>query len=178
VKSSHVAAAMIFTLMICRPAASQNVPALADLESAAISDAKAPDLAFPEPFQQPIPQPPPPAEPELIQADTSWREYRTTIESFEERRHRFVHCKLKNGKVLTGLIRGIGRDGFSLHTNALGGPRILYKDLAEPPRPVPAVGTRLKQGAQWTGIGAVIVVVVPVLIVLSPLLFFSGAWQC
>src|SRR5438128_4773437 len=124
VKSSHVAAAMIFTLMICRPAASQNVPALADLESAAISDAKAPDLAFPEPFQQPIPQPPPPAEPELIQADTSWREYRTTIESFEERRHRFVHCKLKNGKVLTGLIRGIGRDGFSLHPNALGGPRI------------------------------------------------------
>lgn len=176
-KFSHVAAAIIFALTIGRPTAGQNALNLTDLESPVLSDAKPHDTVFAEAFQQLALQPPP-AEPELIQADASASEYHATIQSLGGNRHQFVHCRLKNGKVLTGLIRDIARDGFSLHTNALGGPHISYKDLAEQPRPVPAVGTRFKQAAQWTGIGALIVVAVPVLVVLSPLLYFSGAWQC
>lgn len=126
------------------------------------------------------PTPPPPTQrptarvPEL---SLEGQQYRATIQTISKDKHQFVHCKLRNGRILTGLPRDVRPEGFSLHTDALGGLFIRYDSLAENPRPVPAVGTRVKQGAQWTGIGALIAVAVPILIVFSPILYFSG-WDC
>ncbi|HJZ63598.1 MAG TPA: hypothetical protein VKD70_04715 [Candidatus Acidoferrum sp.] len=83
--------------------------------------------------------------------NTTVDEYRSAIKKLSARRHQYVHVKLRNGKVLTGLLRDVGDEGFSLYTEALGGPSLAYRDPAESPRPVPAVGTRIKQAAEWTG---------------------------
>ena len=78
--------------------------------------------------------------------------YRAEIELLAQNEHQFVHCKLKNGKVLTGRLAVPGGGKFAIRTNALGeGTIVEYNALAESPRAVPAVGTRIKQGAQWTG---------------------------
>jgi hypothetical protein len=114
-------------------------------------------------FQSPLPQP---RAPEVSQEQSTLNEakaaedrYRTTVQSLAGKKDQFVHCKLKNGKVLTGTVRDNGPETFILHSNILSdGIRVYYKDLAEAPRPVPAVGTRFKQGAQWVGSVAFIVV--------------------
>lgn len=104
--------------------------------------------------------------------------YRTEIRLLAQKKHQFVHCKLKNGKVITGTVRSPGYEAFTLKTDVLGeGKHIYYKDLAEPPQAVVAVGTRFKQGAEWTGLGVLVAVGLPLLIVLSPLLYASG-WRC
>jgi len=161
------------------PAASQNVPSLADIESPVLSDAQLPDLTLADIFQQPAPQPPLPAESNSIQADTSKDEYRAVVKSLGAHKHQYVHCKLKTGKIVTGQITDAGFEAFSVKTNILGEHHyVRYDDLAEAPRPVHAVGTRFKQAVQWAGVGALVAVAVPVLVILSPLLYFSGAWQC
>ena|SRR5215831_5558362 len=165
-------AALIFTL----PSIGQTLPAAANPEPPASSDLEPLAPAPTELFEQsPVPVPPP--RPDPLPSDAPEDRYRAAIVSLEEHKHQFVHCKLQNGKVLTGLIRGVDRNGFVLHTHALAGPYIYYKDLAEQPRPVPAVGTRVKHGAEWAGIGAVLAVALPLLIVFSPLVYLSG-WRC
>lgn len=122
----------------------------------------------------------PPAPPRLQSqffASPSIAKQRSALQAFATKRHQFVHCKLGNGKILTGLPRDVGEEGFSLHTDALGETYIRYETLVEMPRPVPAIGTRIKQGAQWTGIGALIVFAIPILVVFSPILYLSG-WDC
>ena len=70
------------------------------------------------------PQPPPPAA--LIQSDvnnlraTEGR-YRAEVKLLAENERQFVHCKLKNGKVLTGRLSDAGDVKFAVRTNALGG---------------------------------------------------------
>ena len=114
--------------------------------------------------------PPPPESPST--------EFRATVQDFKKHKHQYVHCKLKTGKILTGQIKDAGYEAFTIKTEALGGMHsIKYDDLAEVPRAVPAVGTRFKQGAQWTGLVTLIVVGLPILILVSPLLFLSGL-QC
>lgn len=136
----------------------------------------------PPPFAQmpnAVPVPPAPNSRQNTEPDVSaeTKRYQVVVKSLEKNRHQFIHCQLKSGKILTGLIRGGNDQGFTLHTNVLGGEFVRYEDLADAPKPVPAVGTRIKQGAQWAGVGVLIVVALPVMIVLSPLLFASG-WQC
>jgi len=85
--------------------------------------------------------------------------YRAEVELLAQKRRQFVHCKLKNGQVLTGMLRDPGDTTFAIQTNALGdATSVEYTNLAESPRAVPAVGTRIKQGAQWTGIAVFVVV--------------------
>ncbi|MBS1840512.1 MAG: hypothetical protein JSS69_15315 [Acidobacteria bacterium] len=104
--------------------------------------------------------------------------YRGEIKEFAKNRHQFVHCKLKNGKIVTGTVRAPGYEAFTLKTHVLGeGKYIYYSDLAEPPQSVAAVGTRFKLGAEWTGLGILAAVGLPVLIILSPFLYASG-WDC
>jgi hypothetical protein len=112
--------------------------------------------------EQSRPQPPPPAA--VIQSDvnnlraTEGR-YRAEVKLLAENERQFVHCKLKNGKVLTGRLSDAGDVRFAVRTNALGdGASVEYKDLAESPRVVPAVGTRIKQGAQMAGFVAFVIV--------------------
>jgi hypothetical protein len=44
----------------------------------------------------------------------------------------------------------------------LGGRRVLYRDIAERPRFTPAVGTRIKLGAEWTGLIALAIAAIPI----------------
>jgi len=108
-------------------------------------------------------------------ACTAAEQYRATIKKLSEHKHQFVHIKLKSGKVLTGLLRDVGDVKFSLNTDALGGPSIFYKDIAEMPRPTAAVGTRIKQGAEWTGL---IVLAGLASIVLLPLILTGVVSDC
>src|SRR5262249_20879076 len=107
-------------------------------------------------------------EPDAISSDLKTEQYRDTVEKLSARRHQYVHIKLKNGKVFTGLVRNVSVEGFSLRTDALGGPSVVYKDLAESPRPVRAVGTRVKRGAEWTGRCVLLIAAIPLAIAFSP----------
>jgi len=157
------------------------IPAAAQ-ESADVPDSAAPVLTIEQPpnidslgvFSQ-EPTPPAPLIAQETAADTSADEYRSTIKKLSGHRHQFVHIKLKNGKVLTGLLRDVGDQGFSLNTDALGGSYIFYKDIAEGPRPTPAVGTRIKHGAEWTGLIALVLAAIPIVI---PLMFTGVISDC
>jgi hypothetical protein len=120
----------------------------------------------PDPILVPQSEPPlpgsavPQAQPAINEAGAAIERYRTEIKSLSTRSHTFIHCKLKSGKVITGWIAAPGYEAFTLHTDAsfTDGKYVYYKDLAESPRAVPAVGTQIKQGAQWTGIILFVVV--------------------
>src|SRR5262249_51040517 len=89
------------------------------------------------------------------------------IKNLAAHKHQYAHIKLKSGKVLTGSLSDIGDQGFYLSTDALAGSYILYRDIAETPRSTPAVGTRIKQGAQWTGLIAITILAIPILLPLA-----------
>ena len=92
-------------------------------------------------------------------------QFREVVQKLSKQKHQFVHCKLTNGKVFTGHLREIAGDGFSIQTEALGGEHyVRYRELAEAPRTVPAVGTHIKIGAQWTGVVALTIVLTPILL--------------
>ncbi|MBS1840513.1 MAG: hypothetical protein JSS69_15310 [Acidobacteria bacterium] len=132
--------------------------------------------ALPEFFPQglPLPAPPEPGRPRLHTLTANEQLMRDEVERLGQKKHQFVRCKLANGKILTGLIRGASEGGFTLKTQALNGPYLRYSDLAEAPKPVPAVGTRIKQGLQWTGFGAAVALAIPAIILIFPLML-SGA---
>ena len=112
------------------------------------------------------------------QPESPVAEYRRALQDFKKQKHQYVHCKLKTGKILTGRIKGAGYEAFDIQTEAIGGIHyVYYADLAEVPRAVPAVGTRFKQGAEWTGVGALIAVGLPLAIIFSPFFNLIG-WQC
>ena len=120
---------------------------------------------------------PRPAAPAPVESPAA--EFRRIVQELRIHRHQYVHCRLKTGKILTGQIKDAGFEAFSIQTDVLGEHhRVRYEDLAEAPRPVPAVGTRFKQSAQWAGIGALFAVAIPLLFVLSPLLYASGMDLC
>jgi len=136
-------------------------------------------LFAPQQLDPPPPMPVTAQEPSSTSSSrTTEDSYRNTIESFKGPKHQFVHCKLKNGRVLTGTVHDAGYEAFTLKTNILSqGTYIYYKDLAEPPQPVPAVGTRMKQGAQWVGFGILIAAAIPLILIFSPFAYASG-WRC
>ena len=167
---------LLAALTCARPTVGQARAAILEIEPPTLADAEPLPVPTDDLFQHaPVPAPPPPGrlprQGERIEPGSAADQYRTTVKALAVHKHQFVHCKLQIGKVLTGLIRDINDQGFSLHTNAVGGTYIHYTALAEPPRVVPAVGTRIKQGAQWTGIGVGIAVAIPLAIPLC-LIFY------
>jgi len=175
-KLSLVAAVVLATATFVRPAAGQSQATPLDVDPPVLVGADQPPIPLDDPLQQaPAPSPPTPfrlaRQGERIEPGSAADQYRTTVKTLAVHKHQFVHCKLQNGKVLTGLVRNINDQGFSIHTNAVGGTYIHYTALAEPPRVVPAVGTRIKQGAQWTGIGVGIAVAIPLLIPLCLVIY-------
>jgi hypothetical protein len=96
---------------------------------------------------------------------------RDTIYKLAGRRNQFVHVRLADGKALTGTIRLAGNEAFLLETDILGNSRsIHYRQLAEPPQPVLAVGTRAVRGLETTGLVALCIIAIPVALALYPLI--------
>jgi hypothetical protein len=92
-------------------------------------------------------------------------------------KHRFVHCELKNHVVVTGAISSIGEQEFFVQTGILGaGRKISYPELSVAPRPVPAVGSHVKVGLEWTGFVGGCVLIAPLALALLPLIM-AGVLQ-
>ena len=153
---------MKFSRVTILLAGSLAVTSAISAQTPIVLDDKAPVLTGAQPALPPLglfarQAPPEPPLSALSQSDvTSPRaiedRYRAEVKLLSRDGRQFVHCKLKNGKVLTGRLSDLGDAGFAIRTNALGdGSYVQYKDLAEPPRAVPAVGTQIKQGVQMTG---------------------------
>lgn len=175
-KLSSVAIVVLAASIFVQPAAGQSQATLLDVEPPVLVDAEQTPIPLDDPLQHAaVPSPPAPfhlaRQGERIEPGSFADQYRTVVKTLAVHKHQFVHCKLQSGRVLTGLIRNLNDQGFSLHTNAVGGTYIHYTALAEPPRVVPAVGTRIKQGAQWTGIGVGIAVAIPLAVPLC-LIFY------
>jgi len=131
-----------------------------EVEAPVLTEAQ-PANAFPDLFPQRVePAAPLASQVDLTDSRATEDRYRAEIESIAESKQKFIRCKLKNGKILTGRVHAPGYEAFTLHTDArfIDGKYIYYKDLAELPRTVPAVGTRIKQGMQWAGIVTFVVV--------------------
>ena len=85
--------------------------------------------------------------------------------------HQFVHVRLKDGRIWTGAITGSGTSGFVVKTGIMGGYHsVAYRDLAEEPREVAAVGTHLVHGLEWTGVVVGCIAAIPLAVVFYPLL--------
>ena len=83
----------------------------------------------------------------------------------------YAHVRLEDGKVLTGTISNADHDTFLVRSHILGdGHAVRYDQLAEPPRPVLAVGTRAVKGLEVTGLVALCIVAIPLFVVLYPLI--------
>ncbi len=167
---------LLAALTCVRPTVGQARAAILEIEPPILADAEPLPVPTDDLFQHaPVPAPLLPGrlprQGERIEPGSAADQYRTTVKTLAVHNHQFVHCKLQNGKVLTGLIRDINDQGFSLHANALGGTYIRYTNLAEAPRTVAAVGTRIKQGAQWAGIGVGIAAAIPLLIPLCLVIY-------
>ncbi len=97
--------------------------------------------------------------------------FRESVYELAARHKQFVHVHLADGKALTGTIDFASAEAFLLQTNILGsGHLIHYRQLAEPPRPVLAVGTRTIRGLETTGLVALCILAIPVAVVLYPLI--------
>jgi hypothetical protein len=98
---------------------------------------------------------------------------RNAVYDLAVRPKQYVRVRLVDGTVLTGKVSSVNAQGFFLAKgNATLGPfrmiSISYRQLAEPPRPVAAVGTHIVHGLQTAGAVALCVVLVPVAL---PLIF-------
>jgi len=96
---------------------------------------------------------------------------REAVQSLGVDKHRFVHCRLKDGSHLVGGITSIQQGNFVISQGIWGSRGIRYSDLQEEPRPVAAVGEHLENGLKWTGLATVCVALSPLLIPLIPLVY-------
>jgi hypothetical protein len=91
----------------------------------------------------------------------------------------YVHVRLASGKVLTGTLSNANNDTFLVSSNVLGGGHtVRYDQLAEPPRPVLALGTRAVKGLEVTGIVALCIVAIPLFVALYPLILTGVISDC
>ncbi|HKV26336.1 MAG TPA: hypothetical protein VJN93_17195 [Candidatus Acidoferrum sp.] len=97
---------------------------------------------------------------------------RDAITGLARDHHQYIHVRLRNGRVLTGVVRSTNQEFFVLKTGISGRQSFNYSQLAEPPRAVPAIGTRIVHGLELTGIA---VATLPLAIVAYPLLAIGFA---
>jgi hypothetical protein len=91
----------------------------------------------------------------------------------------YVRVRLASGKVLTGTISDANKDTFLVRSNVLGdGHTVRYDQLAEPPRPVLALGTRAVKGLEVAGIVALCIVAIPLFVALYPLILTGVVSDC
>jgi hypothetical protein len=91
----------------------------------------------------------------------------------------YAHVRLADGKVLTGTISNAHQDTFQVRSHILGdGHTVRYDQLAEPPRPVLAAGTRAVKGLEVTGLVALCIVAIPLIVALYPLILTGIISDC
>ena len=97
--------------------------------------------------------------------------YRQSIVGFAAHHNQFVHVRLVDGKVLTGNITFTSADAFLIQTHVLSsGHRVLYRELAEAPRPVIAVGAKTVRGLEVAGLVVGCIAIIPLAVVIYPLI--------
>jgi hypothetical protein len=96
--------------------------------------------------------------------------FRESVYELAARRGQFVHVRLVDGKVFTGTINFKSAEAFLLQTDLSHRHLVHYRQLAEPPRPVLAVGTRTVRGLEIGGIVVACIVLLPVALVVYPLI--------
>jgi hypothetical protein len=99
--------------------------------------------------------------------------YRADVRALGTDDHHFVHIELTNGKVQTGAILSIDDQGFQLRDGIFAVSYVLYSQLKNTPRHVPAVGTHIANGFKWAGLGVGLALLMPLL----PFAWFAGL-QC
>jgi hypothetical protein len=92
--------------------------------------------------------------------------YREAVHELGVDKHRYVHCELLDGKVRTGVIVEIREEGLTLKDGITNSQWIAFTALKTPPRPVPAVGTRVVHGLQWGGLVLAMIAAIPLIPVL------------
>ena len=91
----------------------------------------------------------------------------------------YAHVRLADGKVLTGTISNADHDTFLVRSHILaGGYTVHYDQLVEPPRPVLAVGTRAVKGLEVTGLVALCILAIPLIVALYPLILTGIISDC
>jgi hypothetical protein len=96
--------------------------------------------------------------------------FRESVYELAARRGQFVHVRLVDGKVLTGTIDFKSAEAFQLQTDLSHRHMVHYRQLAESPRPVLAVGTRTVRGLEIGGIVVACIVLLPAALVVYPLI--------
>jgi hypothetical protein len=96
--------------------------------------------------------------------------FRGSIYELAARHGQFVHVRLLDGNVFTGTINFTNAEAFLLQTDLSHCHLVQYRQLAEPPRPVLAVGTRTVRGLEIGGIVVACIVLFPVALVVYPLI--------
>ena len=94
--------------------------------------------------------------------------FRESVAALSGNPHRFVRCRLTDGKILVGGVTYADDAGFYLSDGISGRKWIAYSSLSAAPEPVAAVGPHLANAAKWT---AIVILAIPVAIVLLP---FTG----
>jgi hypothetical protein len=104
---------------------------------------------------------------------------REAIYALASHAKQYVHVRLADGRVLTGTISNANNDTFQVRSHILGDGHIVrYDQLAEPPRPVPAVGTRVVKGLEVSGLVALCIVAIPLFVALYPLILTGVISDC
>lgn len=104
---------------------------------------------------------------------------RESVYELASRPKQYAHVQLADGKVLTGTISNADHDTFQVRSHILGdGHTVRYDQLAEPPRPVVAVGTRAVKGLEVTGLVALCIVAIPLFVALFPLIMTGVISDC
>lgn len=96
--------------------------------------------------------------------------FRESVYELAGRHRQFVHVRLVDGKVFTGTIKLTSAEAFLLQTDLSHSHLVHYRQLAEPPRPVLAVGTKTVRGLEIGGIVVACIVLLPVALVVYPLI--------
>jgi hypothetical protein len=96
--------------------------------------------------------------------------FRESVYELAARHRQFVHVRFVDGKVFTGTITFTSAEAFRLQTDLSHSHFVHYHQLAEPPRPVLAVGTKTVRGLEIGGIVVTCIVFLPVALVVYPLI--------
>jgi hypothetical protein len=96
--------------------------------------------------------------------------FRESVSDLAARHRQFVHVRLVDGRVFTGTIYFTSAEAFLIQTDLSRCHLVHYRQLAEPPRPVLALGTKSIRGLEIGGMVVACIAILPVALVVYPLI--------